>query len=54
MARVQTGEIIDLDFEPDTFILFPGLIWLLGILVTLWPARRASKCRPVDAMRRET
>ena len=54
MEMVQTGEIIYLDFEPGAFILFPGLIWLLGILVTLWPARRASKCRPVEAMRRET
>ena len=54
MEMVQTGEIIYLDFEPGAFILFPGLIWLLGILVALWPARRASKCRPADAMRRET
>ena len=54
MEMVQAGEIIYLNFEPGAFILFPGLIWLLGILVALWPARRASKCRPVDAMRRET
>ena len=54
MEMVQTGEIIYLKLEPGAFILFPGLIWLLGILVALWPARRAAKCRPVDAMRRET
>ncbi len=54
MEMVQTGEIIYLEHEPDAFVLYPGMIWLLGILVALWPARRASKCRPVDAMRRET
>ncbi|MXX89198.1 MAG: ABC transporter permease [Boseongicola sp. SB0677_bin_26] len=54
MEMVQTGEVIYLDYEPEAFILFPGLIWLLGILVALWPARRAAKCRPVEAMRRET
>ncbi|MYF89879.1 MAG: FtsX-like permease family protein [Boseongicola sp. SB0676_bin_33] len=54
MEMVQTGEIIYLDNALDAFITFPGLIWLLGILVALWPAIRASRCSPVEAMRRET
>lgn len=54
MEMVQAGEIIYLKHEPGDFLLFSGLIWLLGILVALWPARRASKCSPVEAMRRDT
>ncbi len=54
MEMVQAGEVIYMKFEPGSFVLFPVLIWLLGILVALWPARRASKCSPVEAMRRDT
>jgi ABC-type lipoprotein release transport system permease subunit len=30
------------------------LIWALGVLVSLWPARRAAKSNPVEAMSHAT
>ena len=54
MEMVQAGSIIYLDYHPQSFAMFSVLIWILGILVALWPARRASKCSPVEAMRRDT
>ncbi|MCP5084442.1 MAG: FtsX-like permease family protein, partial [Alphaproteobacteria bacterium] len=54
MEMVQSGEIIYMKYEPEGLVLFSVSIWLLGIIVALWPALRASRCPPVDAMRRDT
>lgn len=54
MEMVQAGSIIYLDYHPDGMVLYSIIIWILGILVALWPARRASKCSPQEAMRRDT
>ncbi len=50
----QGGDILYPKYDLKSFALFSMLIWLLGVLVALWPARRASKSSPVDAMRRDT
>jgi ABC-type lipoprotein release transport system permease subunit len=39
-------------FRPDDFVLVAGLSLLLGILASLYPAWRAMKIKPLDAMRR--
>ena len=54
LEMVQAGSIIYVDYHLDGFIKFSLIIWILGILVALWPARRASKCSPQEAMRRDT
>lgn len=54
MEMVQAGSVIYVDYHPDGIVRFSFIIWILGILVALWPARRASKCSPQEAMRRDT
>lgn len=54
MEMVQAGSIIYLDYHPDGMVTYSLIIWILGILIALWPARRASKCSPQEAMRRDT
>lgn len=54
LEMVQAGSIIYVDYHPDGIVKYSLIIWLLGILVALWPARRASKCSPQEAMRRDT
>ncbi len=34
------------------FALYSAIVWVLGVIATLWPARRASKVSPVEAMGR--
>jgi len=54
LEMVQAGSIIYVDYHPDGIVQYSLIIWILGILVALWPARRASKCSPQEAMRRDT
>ena len=54
LEMFQGGQILYPKYDPGKFLLFSVIIWLLGILVALWPARRASKLSPVEAMRQAT
>ncbi len=45
------GHILYPRTEPVDFLFYSAIVWLLGVIVALWPARRASKVSPIEAMR---
>ncbi|HIP23985.1 MAG TPA: FtsX-like permease family protein, partial [Rhodobacteraceae bacterium] len=54
LEAFKSGEVLYLEIKPIDYVVFPLSIWLLGVLVALWPAWRAAKTSPVEAMRHAT
>jgi ABC-type lipoprotein release transport system permease subunit len=52
-AEIFGGDhLLHLHVSVGNFVRYSLIIWLLGVIATLWPARRASKVSPVKAMGR--
>ncbi len=45
------GRVLYPDLSPVQFIELSLTVWVLGIVVGLWPAQRATRARAADAMR---
>ncbi len=44
------GHILYPVIVPSDFMTYSLMVWVLGVIATLWPARRASRVSPVEAM----
>jgi ABC-type lipoprotein release transport system permease subunit len=44
------GRVLHPEFDTLSAIRFSLVVWVLGIVATLWPARRASRTDPIVAM----
>ncbi|MCF6305432.1 MAG: FtsX-like permease family protein [Rhodobacteraceae bacterium] len=51
LEEFQQGQVLFPVIKPSDYLVFPLIIWLMGIIVALWPAYRAQKTSPVEAMR---
>lgn len=49
---VGAGRVLYPRIDVGDFILYSAIVWVAGVVATLWPARRASKISPVEAMSR--
>ena len=49
---VGAGHILYPKADVGDFALYSFIVWALGVVATLWPARRASRVSPVEAMGR--
>lgn len=47
---VGAGRILYPQINAGDFALYSTIVWVAGVIATLWPARRASKISPVEAM----
>ena len=54
LEAFKSGNILYMEINPMDYVIFPLTIWGLGIVVALWPAWRAQKISPVEAMRHAT
>ncbi len=54
LEAFKSGDVLYLKINPVDYLVFPLAIWLLGVVVALWPAWRAAKTSPVEAMRSAT
>lgn len=49
---VGAGRVLHPHVDVRDFVLYSAIVWGAGVIATLWPARRAAKVSPVEAMGR--
>ena len=54
LESFQAADIVYVEIHPADYIIFPLAVWAIGVVVALWPAWRAQKISPVEAMRHAT
>ncbi len=54
LEAFQASDIVYVEIQPTDYIIFPLAVWAIGVVVALWPAWRAQKISPVEAMRHAT
>ncbi len=54
LEMFQGGKVVYPSFDPVAIAGFSVAIWVLGVIVALWPARRAARLAPVEAMRHQS
>jgi ABC-type lipoprotein release transport system permease subunit len=50
MEMAGASQVLHPRFDPPAVLGYCLVVWLLGIAAALWPARRAAKIQPIDAM----
>jgi ABC-type lipoprotein release transport system permease subunit len=50
VEKYGMGRVLHPNFDPAAALRSGLIVWVLGVLATLWPARRASRTDPVVAM----
>ena len=48
--RFGGGHVLYPRLETADVVIFTLIVWILGVVTALWPARRASHADPVEAM----
>jgi ABC-type lipoprotein release transport system permease subunit len=44
------GHVLYMEISVSQTLMLTSITWLLGVAVTLWPAQRAARANPVEAM----
>ncbi len=53
-AMAGAGNVLYPKLDPVQIFALPAVLWILGVLVALWPARKAARSSPVEAMRHDS
>jgi len=50
MSMAGMGDVLRPRLDPASVVTFSLIVWVLGVLAALWPARTAARADPAVAM----